>query len=121
MDQCFRLRVSVPRLGHVAVGSDETVPNQETSTGGPSPQGGTLVREANSVDAVNVADRITISVQHRRSHPLLLLEPLHLLRKFADLLLKIAGWCSFDGPRSVAIVRCDQRNQQQYYHEYRSQ
>jgi len=78
--EIFRLTISIPGLGHVAVGGKQAITNEESGPGDACANGRRLIRESDLVYAVNVSDGIAIAIEHESRHGLLLLELRHLLR-----------------------------------------
>ena len=89
LDQVARFRISVPGLSHVAVGSEQSVGDHETAARDAGAQKRSLPREADAVDAKDVADRIAVAIEDHGRHGLLLLQLLDLVRQLLYLQLEI--------------------------------
>src|SRR5205807_9335724 len=85
-DKRVGIRISIPRLGHVTIGGDESVRNYESSTRDTRALNRLLIRKSDFVYAEDIADRVAIPVQHERRHRLLLLELFDLASQAADFL-----------------------------------
>src|SRR5207302_3270016 len=78
------IHISVPRLGHVTIGGDESVRNDESSTRDARALDRLLMRKTHLINPKNVADRVAIAVEDERRHRLLLLELINLTGQTAD-------------------------------------
>ena len=76
----------------MAIRGQQAICDHKPRPGESRPQPHTPVREADVIDAVHVADRIAIPIQHHRRHSLLLLKQLDLIRKLLNLVLKVVRW-----------------------------
>jgi hypothetical protein len=101
MDQAFRLGVSIPGLGHVAIGRQQTVADEKSSSGYARANRRGLVGKTDLIDPVNIADGIAIPVEHKRWHSLLLLEFRHLLSELLHLLVQFIGLRALGRDRRV--------------------
>ena len=73
-----------------------------------------MVGESNLINAVNVANRISIPAQHQGRHGLFLLKLRHLLRKLLHLLVQFVRLRSLRGDRSVVVEHCHRTCQQHH-------
>src|SRR5439155_14904267 len=85
-DKRVGIRISVPGLGYVTVGGDESLRNDKSSTRDARALDRLLIRKPYLINPKNVADRVAIPVQHERRHRLLLLELFDLASQTADFL-----------------------------------
>ena len=77
--QALGIRISVPRLGYMAVRSEQPFANQKTRTGDTRPNPWILLAEAYVIDAINVTDRVSVPIQEESGCALLLLQLFDLL------------------------------------------
>jgi hypothetical protein len=73
----------------MAVGGEQALPDQKSRAGDARADLGAPIGKADLIDAVNVANRVTVVIEYRGRHGLILLQLLDLSGEFVNLLLQV--------------------------------
>src|SRR5947209_5372695 len=119
INQPLGRRVTVPGLRYVTVRGHQTIADQKTCTCNARPDRWNLVTEPHMIGAVNVANRIPVTVQHNRRSGQFLFQLLDLLRQLADLCPQIIG-TSFLGSstRGMTSYSIHQHGDNRHYRQH---
>src|SRR5580704_12613822 len=88
IDKSFGFGVAIPGFGNVPVGGQQAVSYEKSGARDARADRWRLVRKPDLIDAVDVTDGISITIQHQRRHCLLFLEFCNLLGELSYLAMQ---------------------------------